>query len=795
MRAEPAQKRPGDSKSPAGRFTRIKEALLSQPVRLCTERALLITEYFKRHDNSDESMMVRKAKALRYLLEKKSVKIFDHELIVGNVGSHRKSVIIQPELSGVVMSEELLWMNRRKTNPYPVSLKERLELLFKVIPYWYFRNMNSRAFKWYSPKLMRFVLEQLNATYYLINESGGIGHFLPDYGSMIRLGIKGFMETLEESKSDLHAAALIACEGLAEYAKRLSLEAYRLASIEPLQARRQELLDIAHICDKVPLEPAETFHEALQALWLTHMAVCLEGINSAVSFGRIDQYLYPFYKNDVETGRIDRDKALELLLCFSAKTTEHMFLLSSRTSEYHGGYLVAQAATVGGMDRDGRDAVNDLTYLFLDVMELAGLRDPNYMARIHTGSPEEYVRRTLDVARKGNSVPGLFNDEATIASLTSHGYPLEDARDYGVVGCVEPTIPGRSFCSTDAALFNLPLCLVLALNRGLRPNHKLRAGVKTPDPSTFTTMEGIIDAFRAQVEFMVKRLIRDIRIIEKANRDFHPTPFSSMLVEGCLKSGKDVTAGGARYNSSGIQGVGVADVADSLAAIEEVVFRKKSYTLKQIIEATRQDFKDHTKLRAELLSAGKFGNDLGVPERYADLVVHIFHDALSRYRNTRGGPYVPGFYSSTTHVGFGRRTPSLPSGRKAGEPFAASMGCCNGRDRKGPTALLNSVAAVDSRLSPNGYALNMRFDMPSLKGEKALDAITALTKGFFAQGGMEMQLNVLDPEVLMDARSHPGRYPGIVVRVAGYCAYFDELPDTVKDEIISRTRIELGQLS
>jgi formate C-acetyltransferase len=265
-------------------------------------------------------MMVRKAKALRYLLRNKSVKIFDDELIVGNVGSHRKSVIIQPELSGVVMSEELLWMNRRKTNPYPVSWKERLELLFKVIPYWYFRNMNSRAFKWYSPKLMRFVLEQLNATFYLINESGGIGHFLPDYGSMIRLGIKGFMETLEESRSDLHAAALIACEGLAEYAKRLSLEAYRLASTEPLQARRQELLDIAHICDKVPLEPAETLHEALQALWLTHMAVCLEGINSAVSFGRIDQYLYPFYQNDIETGRIDKDKALELLLCFSAKT-------------------------------------------------------------------------------------------------------------------------------------------------------------------------------------------------------------------------------------------------------------------------------------------------------------------------------------------------------------------------------------------------------------------------------------------------------------------------------------------
>lgn len=792
MRDQSAPKKPHDRLAPPERFTRIKDALLSQGAHLCTERALLITEFFKKYDNKKEPMVIRKAKALRYLLQKKSVKIFDDELIVGNVGGFRKSAIMQPELSAVVMSEEILWMGARKTNPYLISWAERLKLVFKVIPYWYFRNMATRAFKWYNPRLIRFVLEQLTATNYLINETGGIGHFLPDYGSMIKLGIKGYMETLNESKFDLHAAALIACEGLADYAKRLSAEASRLASKEVSPTRRQELFEIARICDKVPLEPAETLHEALQSLWLTHMAICLEGLNSAVSLGRIDQYLYPYYKADIDSGKLDAETARELLLCFSAKTTEHMFLLSSRVSEYHGGYLVAQAATVGGMDSQGNDAVNDLTYLFLDVMELAGLRDPNYMARIHTSSPEEYVRRAVDVACKGGNVPGLFNDEATIASLTSHGYALEEARDYGVVGCVEPTIPGKSFCSTDAALFNLPLCLVLALNKGMQPDKRFRVGASTPDPATFKTMENLIDAFKAQVAFMVSRLIKDIQIIEGANRDFHPTPFSSMLVKGCLESGRDVTSGGAQFNSSGIQGVGVADVADSLAAIEEVVFTRKSFTLSEVIEAMGKSFADNPKLRAAVLSAPKFGNDNGMPERYADLVVHIFHDALMRYRNTRGGPYISGFYSSTTHVGFGRRTPALPSGRKAGEPFAASMGCCNGRDRNGPTALLNSVAAVDSRLSPNGYALNMRFDVSSLKGEKALDTMIALTKGFFDQGGMEMQLNVFDPEVLADARLHPGKYPGIVVRVAGYCAYFDDLPDSVKDEIISRTRMELG---
>ncbi len=522
------------SETPA-RFSRIKNELLSNPVMLCTERAELVTEFFKKHDNKKEPMVIRKARALNYLLQNKSATIFDDELIVGNVGSKRKSAIIQPELAGAVMSEELLWMDRRKTNPYPVPWRDKLTLLVKVLPYWLTRNMVSRAFGWYNPKLGRYVLKQLDASSYLINESGGIGHFLPGYDRMITQGIKGYMETIDEKGSDLHAAALIACEGLAAYAGRLSGEARRLAAGESDPVRKQELLEIARICAKVPLEPAETLQEALQSLWLTHMAVCLEGLNSAISFGRIDQYLYPFYKADMEAGRIGRDRALELLLCFSAKTTEHMFLLSSRVSEYHGGYLVAQAATVGGVNSKGNDAVNDLTWLFLDVMELAGLRDPNYMARISHVSPEQYVKRAVEVACKGNAVPGLFNDEATIAALTAHGYTIEEARDYGVVGCVEPTMPGRSFCSTDAALINLPMCLILALNRGRRPGKRLGIGAKTPDPSLLRTMDDVIEAFRAQVDHLVSRLITDIRIIEKANRDFHPTPFSSMLVKGAWK--------------------------------------------------------------------------------------------------------------------------------------------------------------------------------------------------------------------------------------------------------------------
>ncbi|MBM4444211.1 MAG: formate acetyltransferase [Chloroflexi bacterium] len=774
------------------RFSRIKKELHCTPVALCPERAVLITDYFKHHDNPREPTIVRRAKALRHLLRQKSVKIYPDELVVGNMGTQRVSAIIQPELAGLFMSTELLWIDRRKTNPLRTAWRDRIKLLLGVYPYWLRRNMPFSAFSPHYRQFLRFALEQLDSTYYLINEAGGIGHFLPNYEKMLRLGVKGYLATMEGRQGDLYEAARIACEGLVGFARRCAEEAERLAAEEKDLTRAGELKEIARICHKVPEHPAETLHEALQSLWLTHLAVNLEGLNSAISFGRIDQYLYPYYRSDLEKGRITADEVRELLLCFSAKCTEHVFLLSEKVSQYHGGYLVVQAATVGGMDRNGQDAVNDLTYLFLDVMEQAGLRDPNYQARVHAGSTEKYLRRVAEVAKKGNAVPALFGDEAAIASLEAHGYPAEEARDYGVVGCVELALPGKSFFSTDAGLFNLPLCLELALNSGKRFGRRQRIGVATQDPETFTSIEEVMDAFRRHVEHMADRMVADLQVIEKGNRDYHPTPLSSMLVDGCPETGRDVTAGGARYNSSGVQGVGVADVADSLAALDQVIFQGRKYTIAEVLKALRANFKGALEIQAALSQSPKYGNDHQSPDRYADAVARIFHDALAGHVNMRGGRYVPGFYSVTCHIAFGKKVGALPSGRKAGEPFAASLGPANGRDRLGPTALLNSVAHVDSRLAPNGYALNLRFDPATLGGDGGVDILMGLVKGFFGSGGMEMQLNVLDPKMLEDARLHPGKYPELVVRVSGYCAYFDDLPDDAKLEIISRTRLGFG---
>ncbi len=528
----------------SNRFQRIKADLLSAPVQLCLERADLITTFFRRINERKEPVTVQKAKALRYLLQHKSVRIFADELIVGNVGRHRKSALIQPELSGVFGCQEILWIDKRKTTPFQMPWKERFTLIFKIVPYWVFRNMIFRAFYPRIRHFLRFARDQLNATYYLINEAGGIGHFLPNYPEMINEGVYGYLKSFEGQSADLHTAARIACEGLVDFADRLAREAGHLAALKTDPKRSAELHTIARICRKVPRQPAENLPEALQSLWLTHLAICLEGINSAISFGRMDQYLYPFYRRDIESGRLTPEQAKELLLCFCAKTTEHVFLLTENLSKYHGGFLVVQAAIVGGTDREGRDAVNDLTYLLMDVMEESGLRDPNFQVRLHRNSPAEYVKRATEVVKQGRGVPAFFNDE----------------------------------------------------------------------------------------------------------------------------------------------------------------------------------------------------------------------------------------------------TGALPSGRKAGRPFAASMGAVNGSDRLGPTALLNSVAHLDAALAANGYALNLRFDPNTLAGPGGEEILPSLVTGFFASGGMEVQFNILDPLQLQDARNHPGKYPDLVVRVAGYCAYFDDLPDVVKKEVISPTR-------
>ncbi len=758
------------------------------------ERAVQVTRYFRRRENRNKPMVVQKAEALAEVLRYKSVRIHPRELLVGSFTAHRVGGELYPELHGVAMLEDLLRFERRSVNPLSLSPTERRQLLFRVFPFWLPRFMAMRLRPVSSA--LRFVADQLSPTFYLINETAGISHFVPDYEALLREGTEGFRRRararLAEESADSPGAHFlravhVVCDGLDDFAASYCRAAERQMREESDEHRRLELERIAAACARVPRLPARTLHEALQALVFAQIALNTESLDNSVSPGRLDQILWPYYQRDLADGRLDRYGAFELLGCYAIKLCEIVPVFSWRATRFHGGLFNGQVVVVGGTDRRGEDATNELTYLFLELMDRLRTRQPNYHARIHRGSPSPYRARIASALGAGSVSPALYNDEVIVPVLRSRGMSEEDARDYATVGCVEPVAAGKSFLSTDAALFNLPLCLELALNCGRRFGHRRRIGAATPRAEDCRSTEELIKLFRAQLEFAGARLLADLRRIEEANASWHPTPLTSMLVDGCLANARDATAGGALYNGSGVQGVGVVEVGDSLAAVEAVVFRDNRASMAEVVRACRAGFRGQDPLRARLRRAPKYGNDDAFADGFVARAMTLFTAWLGERPNTRGGLYAAGFYSVTAHQAFGEVVGALPSGRLAGAPFSSGLSPGNGLDRAGPTAALRSAAGLPLHLAANGTNFNLKLD-PWVVGDRDGAArLQGLIEGAFAAGCMQMQVNVLSPSLLIEARDHPGRYPGLLVRVSGYSAYFDDLSPEMKQEIIDRT--------
>jgi len=758
---------PTDGFSP--RVFRLRETVQSTRPAVCSRRALLVTEYFRDRANRGRPMIEQKAEALRHILRGWPTTIHPDELLVGNFSSKRVGGSILPELHGVAMLEDLLSFDDRKVNPLEIGARERFDLAFRVMPFWLTRFLGIRAFP--TAKALRFAGDQLAGQRYLINETGGISHIVPDYAALLERGTAGLAaEALdregrnrtEEGRSFYRAVQLV-CQGLEELAASTAETARAQARQEPDPGRRSELLTIARTCDRV-----------------AQIALNLESLDNSVCPVRLDQVLMPYYEADVHNGR-DAHDARELIGCFTVKLCEIVPVFSRRLTRFHGGMFNGQVVVVGGTDEHGEDATNELTWLFLDAMEQLRMRQPNYHARIHAGSPPRYVERVARLLRNGSGAPCLMNDEVIVPMLEGRGMTPADARNYSPVGCVEPVSCGATFGSTDAALSNLPLCLERALTT--RDGARLRTPVE--QCRSFSAFK---QRFVAELEYFVAELLDDLQAIERANARFHPTPLTSTLLQGCLASGRDASAGGARYNASGVQGVGVVDLADSLAAIDEVIFRRRLCDWPTLLNALRSDFVDSPALRGHLLRAPKYGNDDSRVDRLARWVMERFVAALTRRENTRGGPYLAGFYSVTSHMAFGESTGALPSGRKAGQPLANGLSPTSGRDRLGPTAALGSVASLDlGRLARNGINVNLKLDPGPLSGPEGIETLSGLIRGYFDQGGMQVQLNVLDPATLLAARDDPASHPWLLVRVSGYSAYFNDLSPAMQQEVIDRT--------
>jgi pyruvate formate-lyase/glycerol dehydratase family glycyl radical enzyme len=799
---------------PTPRITAIRAELLSTPYSICLERPKLMDRFRRTpegHRARAEHPLVLRALTLNYILSNRKPYIYPNELIIGNMTSKRIAANYYPEGGSINILEDYL-LFRKRAQPLDLTWREKAELLALGLRN-AFTSVGAKALL--KPSRISYFLDFFRAMRYFVTEEAGIAHQVGNYRMVVREGLcrpyeeanlrlqEGNLPDGSPLNSDQRAffrSVIITIDGIRKMAENLADEAEKTA-FEPgiSHERKQELLESAAACRRVPFEPARTYLEGLQGVWLVHIAMNLEDFEQGLSFGRMDRILLPLFRADMDAGRLTIERAVEMTAGFCLKTCETIPLYSQRIDQFFSGFGVAQAFTLGGTDGDGNDTTNELSGLFLHAYAQVLTREPAVHVRIHPGTPEWFFRKSVELLQLGTSRPSLFGDTAVVRALEEAGMTREHARDYAVIGCVEMASQGRTYNSSDAALFNLPLCLELALNEGRRFHGKARIegprrfGAPTPPVSRMHTFEEVLEAFRMQVRHGVDDLVKEISWLEEACRTVRPTPVNSILTEGWLEKGRDVTWGGGLYDYTSIQAAGLADAGDSLYALKKVVFEEKRFSLEDFVRILKDNFKDREDLRVELATKlTRYGNGDPAADRMTQLAADAFSDALWAHRNTRGGQYVPGFYSMTCHIGFGRVTGALPNGRPAGARLSNGLAPADGAERLGPTAVLRSAASLDSRRWTNCHALNLKFDKQTVGGRTGCRALMSLFRNYFDQGGMQVQVNILDAETLKAAKKDPASYPGIVVRVAGYCAYFNDLQPDVQEEIIERTAHGIG---
>lgn len=771
------------------RVARLRERLLRGQREICIERARYLTESYRQTEG--QPAILRQARALEHILRHLTVRIDPDELIVGSITGKPLGAGVYPEgIAGRILAE-LPNIAQRDCNTFTIAPDDQRELTEDILPYWQGKTTEDVARTYWSPAV---AANFQRVAPFILTEVGGIGHMLINHQRVLERGLLAIarearskrQQTDDEQRRAFYEAAEIAAQAVVTWANRYADEAERLASAGA--ANREELLAIAAACRRVPAYSARTFREALQAIVFVHYATQIEQFESAISLGRIDQFLYPWYRADVDAGRLSQEDVLELLGCFYLKLSQSIPLFDSVVTLAFSGLTNFANTVIAGMDTRGEDATNELSYLMLEAMKRVRSPQPNFGVRLHRRSPRAFRHAVMQAAAEGIGNLQLFNDEAIIAALTNRGIPLEDARNYGIIGCVEPAVPNKSFTSSDAALFNLPLCLELALNNGRGRILVEQLGPATGDPRSFTAIEEVIGAYRAQVEYLVGQMVEGLEGLARAHAERRPLPLASSLTDDCLERGLDLTAGGARYNFTGVQGVGIATVGDSLAAIDRLVFREKRITMSELLAALDSDFAGQEPLRQMLLNkAPKYGNDDDDADRFTRLAAEIYCRAVERHPNFRGGWYSPGLYSVTTHIAFGMMVGATPDGRRARQPLSQGISPANGRDRNGPTAALKSAAKLNHRLVSNGVALNQMLSLGATAREHAPDVLGGLVGAYFDLGGQHLQWNIVDRATLIAAQQNPEAYRGLIVRVSGYSALFTDLNRFVQDELIART--------
>jgi formate C-acetyltransferase len=617
---------------------------------------------------------------------------------------------------------------------------------------------------------------------------------------VVELGLKGIGREIERQLAQLDLttpegtakrqflrAASIACDSMIRFAARYANLADEMAREEHDPERKQELMKIAEICRRVPAEPPRSFWEALQAVWFVHLGVMLDDGGVAHAFGRLDQILLPLLRKDMQRAELTRDGALELIECLFLKASETVNLMEGIATIGIGGNTTFIELTIGGVDRHGRDATNELSFLFLDAVAEMKTIQPNCAARLHPETPDEMRRRLAEVMAGGSVSLQVVNDEVIIDAYVRKNVALEDARDYAIIGCVEPTPSGLTYASTDAFFFNTVLCLEMVLGGGKSLMFGAE-GAATRDPRTFETFSEFVEAYKAQIAHFLHHLVVCFQAIGQAHRELLPCPFQSAVIRDCVENGLDVKRGGARYNFTGGNAIGTAVVADSLMAIKKFVFDEKRISMHDMIEILRNDFAGHEDTRLLFLNrAPKYGNDDDEVDEIARELINIFSGELDKYQNPRGGSFTTSLYSVTSHVAMGGMISATPDGRKCSTPLSVGISPAHGRDRRGPTLAMKSAAKIDYGNVVNGSAFNLKFHPSALRGAAGVENFSNLIRTYFRIGGQQLQVDVVDADTLRAAQERPEQYQDLIIRVAGYSARFVDLNQAMQDEFIART--------
>jgi formate C-acetyltransferase len=769
--------------------------IINAPQEVCIERARYLTQSMMKH--WDKPAMTRISLGLEHILNNISVIIRDKELIVGCRTSKLKGAPLFPENKSRWIEGDLDNFDKRLLQRALITEKEKQELSKEILPFWRGKTVGDI----FESRLPNDVMNDMNKYIFtmILEITYGIGHFTMNYSKVLELGLKVIINDLEQrmkaltpknesnEKWLLYDAMIRTCKAAIIFAKRYAAKAREMAINEKNPLRSAELLEIARICEKVPESPAENFHEAVQSLYFIHLITQIESGGNSVSIGRIDQILYPFYEKDIKLNHITRNKVRKLIALLFIKMNEIWNVLEEAYIPGGEGTegKTTQNVTIGGVDLEGKDATNELSYIVLDAYSDIRTVQPNFSVRISKKTPKEFLIKTVDYLRDG-VLMHFFNDETIIKTLLNAGHSLEDARDYGVVGCLEPNAQGKSFGSTFAVQFSGIKCVEFALSNGI-DIFGYRSGIETGDPSLFHSFDDVWNAYDKQVRHFMNQMVRGMEILDKAIAEMVPSPFASVMIDGCIDKGKDVTSGGAIYNSTGVQLIGFPNIVDSLFGVKKAVYDDNYCTVSELVNWLSEDWQDVENKRLYFLrKIPKFGNDNDEVDALGVKVLEHFVTTVSSYRNYRGGYFWPGVFVVGFHIGFGAFTGATPDGRHARVVLGNGLTPTTGNAISGPTAIMNSITKLPLTKIYNGANLNMRFN-----GNKTdTDYLAYLILTYFDKGGMQVQFNMVDSKILRDAQKHPEEYRDLFVRVSGYSAEFIGLSEIAQEEIISRTEFE-----